>query len=110
MSRRWVLASNNTAKLIEISSILSDFDIDLLPQKNFNFEEAEETGLSFIENAILKARHACVHTQLPAIADDSGIEVDYLNGKPGIYSARFAGKNYFPNWHKIHTEKRVTFV
>ncbi len=91
MPKRWVLASNNSAKLTEISAILADQDIDLVPQKNFDFEEAEETGLSFVENAILKARHACVHTQLPAIADDSGIEVKALNGAPGIYSARFAG-------------------
>ncbi len=91
MTRTVVLASANAGKLREINQILSSFDIHALPQSQFQIVDVEETGLSFVENAILKARHAAHHTRLPAIADDSGIEVDYLNGAPGIYSARYAG-------------------
>ncbi len=90
MTAKWVLASNNTGKLKEIQQILADLEIELIPQQHFGFEEVEETGLSFIENSILKARHASKQTGLPAIADDSGIEVFALNGEPGIYSARYA--------------------
>lgn len=93
MNNTIVLASNNAGKIKEFNVLLSDMGIDVKPQSEFNIEEAEETGLSFIENAILKARHACAQTGLPALADDSGIEVDYLNGAPGIYSARFAGEH-----------------
>lgn len=93
MNNTIVLASNNAGKIKEFNALLSDMGIDVKPQSEFNVEEAEETGLSFIENAILKARHACAQTGLPALADDSGIEVDYLNGAPGIYSARFAGEH-----------------
>ncbi|MCB5161783.1 XTP/dITP diphosphatase [Marinomonas algarum] len=93
MSHTLVLASNNAGKIKEFNALLADVGIEVKPQNEFDFEEAEETGLSFIENAILKARHACAHTGLPALADDSGIEVDYLNGAPGIYSARFAGEH-----------------
>lgn len=88
-----VLASGNKGKLREFSQLFSAFDIDVIPQSEFNVPEAEETGLTFVENAIIKARNACEHTGLPAIADDSGIEVDYLLGAPGIYSARYAGEN-----------------
>jgi len=91
MSQTIVLASNNTGKIKEFNDLLSHVGFDVKPQSEFNVQDADETGLSFIENAILKARHACVHTGLPALADDSGIEVDYLKGAPGIYSARFAG-------------------
>ncbi|SBS24618.1 dITP/XTP pyrophosphatase [Marinomonas spartinae] len=91
MSQVIVLASNNTGKIKEFNALLSPVGFDIKPQSEFNVQDADETGLSFIENAILKARHACVHTGLPALADDSGIEVDYLKGAPGIYSARFAG-------------------
>lgn len=91
MSQRIVLASNNAGKLCEFNRILADQAVEVVPQAEFGFAEAEETGLSFVENAILKARNASHHTGLPAIADDSGIEVDALNGAPGIYSARFAG-------------------
>lgn len=87
-----VLASNNAGKLKEITRILSDTDITLLPQSKFNVSEVEETGKSFVENALIKARHASQITGMPAIADDSGIEVDIFNGEPGIYSARYAGK------------------
>lgn len=87
-----VLASNNPGKVREINALLADKQIEIAPQAQFGVSEAEETGLSFVENALLKARHAAQHTGLPAIADDSGIEVDALNGAPGIYSARYAGK------------------
>jgi len=87
-----VLASGNKKKLKELSEILSRFEKTLVPQAHFQVEDAIEDGLTFVENAIIKARHACNKTGLPSIADDSGIEVDYLKGKPGIYSARFAGE------------------
>ena len=87
-----VLATHNPGKLREIALILSDLAITLLPQSHFNISDAEETGLTFVENALLKARHAAVGSNLPAIADDSGLEVDALQGAPGIYSARYAGK------------------
>ncbi len=88
-----VLASGNKGKLSEFAELFAPFNIDVIPQSEFNVPEAEETGLTFVENAIIKARNACEYTGLPAIADDSGIEVDYLLGAPGIYSARFAGDN-----------------
>ncbi|MCF6282447.1 MAG: RdgB/HAM1 family non-canonical purine NTP pyrophosphatase [Candidatus Polarisedimenticolaceae bacterium] len=91
MRQRIVLASNNAGKLREFNRILADQPVEVVPQAEFGFTEVEETGLSFVENAILKARHAAQQSGLPAIADDSGIEVDALNGAPGIYSARFAG-------------------
>jgi XTP/dITP diphosphohydrolase len=86
-----VLASGNAGKLRELDKVLAPLDVSLQPQAQFNVPDAEETGLSFVENAIIKARAAALHTGLPAIADDSGIEVDYLNGGPGIYSARYSG-------------------
>ena len=89
--KRIVLASGNAGKVREINALLEDLGIEVLPQSGFDVPEAEETGLTFVENAILKARNAAAHTGLPAIADDSGIEVDALNGAPGIYSARYAG-------------------
>ncbi len=87
-----VLASNNPGKLKEITRILADTDITLVAQAELNIPEVEETGKSFVENALIKARHASIISGLPAIADDSGIEVDILNGEPGIYSARYAGQ------------------
>jgi XTP/dITP diphosphohydrolase len=92
MSRRVVLASNNKGKVREIQALVAALDVEILPQARFDTPEIEETGLTFVENAILKARNAAQHAGLPAIADDSGIEVDALNGAPGIYSARYAGK------------------
>ncbi|MES9884931.1 MAG: XTP/dITP diphosphatase [Sedimenticola sp.] len=86
-----VLASNNAGKVREINQLLAEQSIKVLPQREFDIPEADETGLTFVENAILKARHAAALSGLPAIADDSGIEVDALKGAPGIYSARFAG-------------------
>ncbi|WP_460756105.1 RdgB/HAM1 family non-canonical purine NTP pyrophosphatase [Marinomonas epiphytica] len=93
MNQTLVLASNNAGKIREFNELLSRFDIKVKPQGEFFSDEAEENGLSFIENAILKARFACARTGLPALADDSGIAVDYLQGAPGIYSARFAGQH-----------------
>ena len=86
-----VLASNNRGKLQELADLFAGLEIRVRPQADFAVSEVEETGLSFVENAILKARHAALHARLPAIADDSGIEVEFLGGAPGIYSARFAG-------------------
>jgi XTP/dITP diphosphohydrolase len=85
------LASNNAGKVREINQLLSQEQIMVVPQKEFQIPDAVEDGLSFVENAIKKARHATSLSGLPAIADDSGIEVDALRGAPGIYSARFAG-------------------
>jgi XTP/dITP diphosphohydrolase len=87
-----VLASSNPGKVREINQLLAGLDLNVRPQSDFGVPDAEETGLTFVENALLKARNAAQHTGLPAIADDSGIEVDALNGAPGIYSARFAGE------------------
>ncbi len=88
-----VLASGNAGKLRELSALLEDFNYQLVAQSEFDVPEAEETGTTFVENAIIKARNAAEHTGLTALADDSGIEVDALNGSPGVYSARFAGKD-----------------
>ncbi|MCP3868775.1 MAG: RdgB/HAM1 family non-canonical purine NTP pyrophosphatase [Gammaproteobacteria bacterium] len=90
-SERIVLASNNAGKVREINQLLTNKEIRVIPQREFEVPEVEETGLTFVENAIIKARNAALHSGLPAIADDSGIEVDALKGDPGIYSARFAG-------------------
>ncbi len=92
-----VLASGNQGKLREFAQLFAPMDIEVIPQSEFDVPEAEETGLTFVENAIIKARNAAQHTGLPAIADDSGIEVDYLLGAPGIYSARFAGNDASDN-------------
>jgi XTP/dITP diphosphohydrolase len=90
-SRRIVLASANLGKVREFNALLRNLDLEVVPQSGFGVPEIQENGLTFVENAILKARNAAQHTALPAIADDSGLEVDALNGAPGIYSARFAG-------------------
>lgn len=92
MTKRIVLASNNPGKVREINQILAGLHLSVVPQSDFEVTEAEETGLTFVENALLKARNAARFTGLPAIADDSGLEVDALHGAPGIYSARYAGK------------------
>ncbi|WP_022942272.1 RdgB/HAM1 family non-canonical purine NTP pyrophosphatase [Psychromonas hadalis] len=93
MNKQWVLATSNKGKVKEMSELLNSFSIEVLPQSHFDVNEVPETGTTFVENAIIKARHAAKITGLPAIADDSGVEVDFLNGQPGICSARFAGKN-----------------
>jgi XTP/dITP diphosphohydrolase len=86
-----ILASSNTGKVREINQLLEQLHFKVRPQSEFGVPDADETGLTFVENAILKARNAAAHTGLPAIADDSGLEVDALHGAPGIYSARYAG-------------------
>lgn len=93
MKKKWVLATGNIGKVKEMSQLLNSFAIEILPQSHFNVAEVPETGTTFVENAIIKARHAAKATGLPAIADDSGLEVDFLSGQPGIYSSRFAGEN-----------------
>ena len=87
-----IFASNNQGKITELQALLHDFDIEIIPQAELAVSDIEETASTFVENALLKARHASLMTGLPAIADDSGLEVFALHGKPGIYSARFAGK------------------
>jgi len=89
--KRLVLASGNPGKLHELSAILDGLGYELRPQSEFDVSEVAETGTTFVENAIIKARHATIDTGLPALADDSGIEVDALDGAPGVYSARFSG-------------------
>jgi len=91
-SRTVVLASGNAGKLRELNRVLSPLGVILQSQSEFDVPEVEENGLSFVENAIIKARAAARHTGLPAIADDSGLEVDYLKGAPGIHSARYSGQ------------------
>ncbi len=86
-----VLATGNAGKVRELAHLLAEFGLDVVAQTELGVESAEETGLTFIENAILKARHAAAVTGLPAVADDSGLAVDFLGGAPGIYSARYAG-------------------
>ena len=90
-ARRIVLATGNLGKVSEIQAIVRDQGFHLHPQTEFGVEPAEETGLTFVENALIKARHAARKSGLPAIADDSGLCVDALNGAPGIYSSRYAG-------------------
>lgn len=87
-----VLATGNQGKVREMASLLADFGFDVVAQSDYNVSSVAETGTTFVENAIIKARHAAKETGLPAIADDSGLEVDFLQGAPGIYSARFAGE------------------
>lgn len=88
-----VLATGNAGKVRELASLLNDFGLEVVAQTELGVGSVEETGLTFIENAILKARHAASVTGLPAIADDSGLAVDYLGSAPGIYSARYAGED-----------------
>jgi XTP/dITP diphosphohydrolase len=89
---RVVLASGNSGKLRELASLFAPFGFDLVSQSTLGIETPAETGTTFAENALLKARHAAAITNLPALADDSGIEVDALGGRPGICSARYAGE------------------
>lgn len=92
-----VLASGNKKKVKELTELLAPFNYQIIPQKELGVEDVPETGTTFVENAIIKARHAAKVTGLPAIADDSGIEIDFLKGQPGIYSARFAKMNGITN-------------
>lgn len=91
--KKIVLASSNKDKIVEIKSLFKNLNLELIPQTELKIEDADETGTTFFENAIIKARHAAKLSGLPAIADDSGLSVDYLHGAPGVYSARYAGKN-----------------
>lgn len=93
MSQKLVLASGNKGKLKEFGEVLAPLGFEVVPQSEYNVPEVDETGLTFIENALLKAREASRVSGQPAMADDSGIEVDALNGAPGIYSARFSGED-----------------
>lgn len=104
--RRVVLASGNVGKLREMSALLAPLGLELLTQSSLGIHPAAETGTTFLENALIKARHGAKIARLPAIADDSGIEVDALDGRPGVYSARFAGENASDqdNLHKLLTE------
>lgn len=98
-----VLASGNEGKLRELARVLAPLGVELKSQAEFNVPEVEETGLSFVENAIIKARAAAEHSGLPAIADDSGLEVDFLQGAPGIHSARYSGQGDAANNRKLLT-------
>jgi|SRR5690554_4456388 len=93
LGTKLVLASGNAGKLREFQQIFAHSGMDVLPQAEFAITDAEETGLTFVENAIIKARHAAKLSGLPALADDSGLAVDFLDGAPGIYSSRFSGAN-----------------
>lgn len=97
----FVLASNNAGKLREFEQLFTTLGLEVLPQAQFGVEDADETGLSFIENALIKARHASEKTNQPAMADDSGLVVPALNGAPGIYSARYSGNGDVANNKKL---------
>ena len=89
--RKIVLATGNPGKVREFEAVLAGFDLEIIPQSDYSVPEVEETGLTFVENALIKARNAARHAGLSALADDSGLVVDALDGAPGIYSARYAG-------------------
>lgn len=105
-----IIASNNQHKIQEMASLLQSKNITVISQAQLLVPEVEETGLTFVENAILKARNACKHTNKPAIADDSGLEVDALEKRPGVYSSRYAGPQatYADNVAKLLQELRDT--
>lgn len=105
--KKLVIASNNPGKLREIDRILQPLGLEILPQSAFNIPEVEEPYCTFIENCLTKARHASEHSGLPALADDSGICVDALNGAPGVYSARFAGE---PKSDQRNNEKLIELL
>jgi len=88
-----VIASSNQGKIEEIEALLEDLPLELVRQSEFAIPDAAETGTTFIENAIIKARHACQISGLPALADDSGLAIDALDGAPGVFSARYAGEH-----------------
>jgi XTP/dITP diphosphohydrolase len=105
-----ILASNNAGKLREFKNLFSSIDINIVPQSEFGVEDAIEDGLSFVENAIIKSRHACKITKHAAIADDSGIEIDALNGEPGIFSARFCGEHGNDKGHNELVLKKMAGI
>lgn len=96
-----LLASNNGKKIAELSAILASFGIEIKAQRDYGIEDVPETGLTFVENALIKARHAARQSGLPAIADDSGLCVPALGGAPGIYSARYSGEGDVGNNRKL---------
>lgn len=102
----FVLASNNAGKLSEFSELFDNMGLTVVPQRDYDVTDADETGLSFIENALIKARHASDSTGLPAIADDSGLVVPALGGAPGIYSARYSGSGDNANNTKLLDEMK----
>lgn len=104
MFNKLVIASGNTGKIREISHILTPLNIKTIPQTELNVPECEEPFYTFIENALAKARHASKHTGLPSLADDSGLCVDALQGAPGTFSARYAGKT--PHHHLTTQDER----
>lgn len=104
MKNKIVIASGNPGKLREIRRILEPLDFNVVPQSDFGVPECPEPHVTFIENCLAKARHASLHTGLPALADDSGICVDALNGAPGVYSARYAGE---PKSDQRNNEKLI---
>ena len=106
MTKKVVLASGNQGKLREFYRILGGAGFEIAPQSDFDVVDVPETGLTFVENAIIKARNAAQQSGLPALADDSGIEVDALNGRPGIYSARYSGKGDDANNQKLLEEMK----
>jgi XTP/dITP diphosphohydrolase len=107
MKKKIVLASSNKGKLQEIKAVIQDPTIELHYQSDLGVKDAEETGKSFIENAIIKARNACEITGLPSIADDSGLEVDILDGQPGIFSARYSSVSG-PNADEANNKKLLS--
>lgn len=102
-----VLASHNSGKIKEIKHVLHETKYQIHLQSDYGIPEIEETGLTFVENALLKARHACALSLLPTIADDSGLVVPYLDGEPGLYSARYAGT---PRNDKANCEKLLSHL
>ncbi len=106
MNRKVVLASGNAGKLREFFEILGSAGFEIVAQSDYDVTDVPETGLTFVENAIIKARNASQQTGLPALADDSGIEVDALNGQPGIYSARYSGEGNAANNQKLLHEMK----
>jgi XTP/dITP diphosphohydrolase len=107
MNKQIVIATSNAKKLIEIQSILDDMNLEILPQSHFKIDAAKEPFHTFVENALIKARHASRLSKLPAIADDSGISVDILGGQPGVLSARFAGE---PSSDQKNNEKLLKLL
>ena len=100
--QNWVIASSNQSKITEINNLLASRNIILKPQSDYNISDIPETASTFVENALIKARHACSHVSLPCLADDSGLVVPALDGEPGLYSARYAGtKNSQDNIDKL---------
>jgi XTP/dITP diphosphohydrolase len=108
MIEKLVLASGNQGKLREFTQLFADKNVQVIPQDEFATIEVEETGASFVENAILKARNACKFSGLPSLADDSGLEVDVLQGAPGIYSARYAADEHGQTSDEANYRKLLT--